>query len=670
MKTSSPHQKPVSGFVLIVMMAALTVILIVFAGVMYWISSNGSQMQRNQIFMASEAAAEGATEMAYAQMDQDFLYQSLNSSGSAYSVLVPNTTNWPVQYTFNTTVTIGQQSGALQYIGSQYTNLLGYAQTNTITCTATPVGQMFSVPATVSQQVIFASVPAFQYAVFYNVDLDMSPGSAMSINGATFCNHNIWCYPGGQMTFNGVVEAAGNFTFHWDTNGDESGNITGSPLTPVYNEGTPISHVNPLVLPIGAGSPTNNNPTNVEAIINLPPAAAMAPQAIAYTLTNQVYDFNAASLIVSNWANGTNRSKPIGNNFTVYLQDSAVSGSPYYVTSNGIPMRWIQMTNDFYVYTNNYYKTTYPTNYVPNFNFANVNSIQWIGSPQGTNTVIYAGFSFLTNTAFTDYRESATVQAVQIDVSQLRAWVTNTGPNGGNNWNFEMSEDLSHGINSIFVYNDVPFIGESQLPAVCMVNGTRLPNSTNTVNGTNCITSGLTVVTPHPVYVIGNYNVQIDGSAVVVQSHNTADTYPAAFLADSITVLSSNWPSDWNQTSYGNRVAANDTVNAGCLEGIVLSTGGQNNGGDGSGAEYSGGIENFLRLLETWGSGSTTLTYNGSIIVMFPSVYATNVWQLPGNYYDKPARDWGFDTNFEVQIDLPPLTPAFRTVVRSTWVGN
>ena len=59
---------------------------------------------------------------------------------------------------------------------------------------------------------------------------------------------------------------------------------------------------------------------------------------------------------------------------------------------------------------------------------------------------------------------------------------------------------------------------------------------------------------------------------------------------------------------------------------------------------YSGGVENFLRLLESW--SSKTLTYNGSIVVMFPSIYATNSWEPTGNYYNPPTRNWAFDANF------------------------
>jgi hypothetical protein len=71
-------------------------------------------------------------------------------------------------------------------------------------------------------------------------------------------------------------------------------------------------------------------------------------------------------------------------------------------------------------------------------------------------------------------------------------------------------------------------------------------------------------------------------------------------------------------------------------------------------------------LLENW-SSSINLTYNGSIVVMFPSAYATNRWQTTGVYYNPPHRVWGFDLNFETQNGLPPLTPELRTVYREGW---
>jgi hypothetical protein len=78
---------------------------------------------------------------------------------------------------------------------------------------------------------------------------------------------------------------------------------------------------------------------------------------------------------------------------------------------------------------------------------------------------------------------------------------------------------------------------------------------------------------------------------------------------------------------------------------------------------YSGGVENFFRLLETWG----TFYWNGSIIVMFPSQYATNSFVNTGNYYVAPTRHWAFDTNFTAQGGLPPLTPQSKGVIRANW---
>ena len=53
------------AFALLAMLASLVVILIVFSGVMFWVSTNSKQTKRNQQFTASEAAAEGASRAIY-----------------------------------------------------------------------------------------------------------------------------------------------------------------------------------------------------------------------------------------------------------------------------------------------------------------------------------------------------------------------------------------------------------------------------------------------------------------------------------------------------------------------------------------------------------------------------------------------------------------------------
>ena len=107
-------------------------------------------------------------------------------------------------------------------------------------------------------------------------------------------------------------------------------------------------------------------------------------------------------------------------------------------------------------------------------------------------------------------------------------------------------------------------------------------------------------------------------------------------------------------TSLSSRTPANICLNAATLEGIVPS----------DGNDYSGGVENFLRLLENW--SGYTVAYNGSVVVMFPSQYATHPWSY-GSYYTAPSREWGFDVNFTKDGGLPPLTPQVKATIRGVY---
>jgi len=432
-------------------------------------------------------------------------------------------------------------------------------------------------------------------------------------------------WPYAAMVFSNNVDAAG-----WVTNQMEPYDQQSSSgyVAPTYLEvGQPVSRVDTLTLPIG----TNNNPAAVESIINLPQGTNAAPNPQAYTTNGQIYLFNESDLVISNSIAGTNGTQ--GTNITVWFQDNLQASA------------FTPVTNDYYAL-----KTGGSTNVIANAN--------GIDSP--TN-VSYKSYTWVTNVSFYDYRESDTVQAVQVDVGKLNNWLTNTAKTGGNSINQTSYTDKGRGINSIYIYNNVP-LTQLQLPAVRMVNGAQLPYTTDP-GGSGRTTSGLTVTTPQPIYVKGNYNVQTAASAAGASAGtaNTAYTYPGGLMGDAITVLSANWSDTYNSgTSLSSRPPTSTTLNAACLEGIVQST------NVGSSLYYSGGIENFLRLEENW-SSSYTLTYNGSIVVMFPSIYATNFWQVPGNYYNPPARQWGFDLNFTSPSKLPPLTPKMYRITRTGW---
>jgi hypothetical protein len=383
--------------------------------------------------------------------------------------------------------------------------------------------------------------------------------------------------------------------------------------------GQPTSGNAPLTM---AFMGTNNDPAAAEALINLPPPNYAMGTAPAYSATGAVYLANDVDLYLTNFPNGTNWGSriPKGTNMALFYQDAA--NIPYLTF---VPF-------DFYLLTNRTAHFIYFTNTV---------------SPDQLTNTIYAGYSFVTNDIFYDWREGwnggsgvlsgpkgKAVQAVQIDVARFNIWLTNTAANnGGSPYNNQCMSDKLHPIDSIYIYNAVPLTA-TNLPAVRVINGSMLPTQTAPY--------GFTIVTPQPMYVYGNYNVSNSFGSSLGQN-TTAYTWPAALMADSITILSGSW-NDGNTTRRPS--ASSTTINAACLAGIVPSTN----------SMYSGGVENFLRTLESW-STSGGLWYNGSIVAMFPSQYATNFWQQTGNYYDAPARHWAFDTNFVRLSGLPPLTP-------------
>ncbi len=594
------------GYALLITMVFIGIALLLLGSVMDWSNSTAKQAERNNLFSMSTAAADAATERVMAQMWRDY-YNLAFGSASSYTGYLPTQTGWPVQFSFSNGAGVPNQTAVvisptdwtknwvtLNAFNSQYSGLSAYVAQCTVTSTATTSNQPYNVSATVQQQFQLASIPIFQFAVFYDLNMEMDPGASMTLTGPVFSNGGIWTR--GLGTFNSAVSAVGTL----------STNSTDPYLTsksdgnqPTFNS-TWTSNADTMSMPIS----TTNDPIAVRSLLNLP-----APGTDPYSVTGQEYFVNEANMIISNSPGGT---------VSAFFQD------PNNVTPlTPIPYNATNITS--YLTTNGY---TYTTNH------GTVTSHPITSTAYSTNSY----YSFATNVTFYDYREGKTVQAVQLNVGALNSWLTNAS---GSTDNTLMYNDTSHYIDSVYIYNNSPNSSTS-LPSVRVANGSTLPSQ------------GLTVVTPDPLYVLGNYNAS--GSSLN-NGTNVVNTAPAALIGDAITVLSSNWQDSWNSsTSLSTRTPAQTTINAATFEGIVPS----------SGANYSGGVENFLRLLENW-SSSISLTYNGSIVVMFPSQYATNIWQQTGNYYNPPKRNWAFDLNFTSQGGLPPLTPEVTAFVRQGW---
>jgi hypothetical protein len=240
-------------------------------------------------------------------------------------------------------------------------------------------------------------------------------------------------------------------------------------------------------------------------------------------------------------------------------------------------------------------------------------------------------FVTLTN-SFYDWRESKTILPVDLDIGALKAW-------SATNSNVRTAL-LGRDIFSVYV-NDRRTVVAGKLGAVRVRNGLVLPPM------------GLTVATASPLYVLGHYN---QTNSANLGTANTSTTLPASLVGDAVTILSVNWSDAKSQLALASRAALPTTVNAAILAGAVETANGH----------YGGGMENFPRFLESWGLANP-LTYNGSMVKMFPSQYATNIWGL-GNVYNPPKRDWAYDINFNTPAKLPPLTPSLLKIFRNVWM--
>ena len=99
--------------------------------------------------------------------------------------MIPTTNDqasWPIKYVYSDTngitsqisVNMGPWTTNTVPLNSQYTGLYGLEQDVTITATATPMANVpYVVPATVCETIQFASIPLFQFAIFYNMDLEI-----------------------------------------------------------------------------------------------------------------------------------------------------------------------------------------------------------------------------------------------------------------------------------------------------------------------------------------------------------------------------------------------------------------------------------------------------------------------------------------------------------------
>jgi len=243
-----------------------------------------------------------------------------------------------------------------------------------------------------------------------------------------------------------------------------------------------------------------------------------------------------------------------------------------------------------------------------------------------------------------------------VDVSSIETDVAavNGLSNGGNGWQ---------------VYADRYF-----RRGVRIVNGERLSGSTTvgsvTANMPGTLNRGFSISSENGMYVLGNLNangvsVGPTSSAPTQPENYTGSEVPFSVVGDAVTLLSTNWQdgkSFRNPFQTQLRTGAETTVRTALLMGDAISTETKSGvpSAGGKDQDLNGGVHNFPRFLESWGS---RLNYCGSLINLFNSRNNNSQFKCcNGTTYGAPTRNWVFNTAFLDINRLPPGTPFFQYV--------
>ena len=419
-------------------------------------------------------------------------------------------------------------------------------------------------------------VPLFLFAIFYNGDLEINPGAAMTVTGRVHTNANIYCgSDGATLRFRDYVTAVGDILHQrhpssglglspgndsfWNGTTDISmrdafgswidhnyANWAATSLSRwngyVHDSAHEVEELSPPIPPL------EDSQGHPNAHVLIERAQPSSPdEAPGTSLRQEKFEYKAGLKIVRDPATG---------NVTGYNQEGAI-----------IPL-------------------TYPDP----------------ANPSQTKSIF-------AETTFYDAREGRTVSSIDVNVANL----------------IESGRAPENGI--LYVSN------EGANGVVRVTNASRLPTNAS---------RGFSIATDDPLYLRGDFN--------------TEDKKYAMAAADAISVLSSRW-NDANSGNFPMRSAGETTVNGVFFQGIVPS---QIAGGT---THYSGGAENYFRLLENW--SGVTFRINGSQICLWESQKATGFWRY-GPVYTAPVRIWAWDPIYG-GMSGPPGIPRVYHILRRNW---
>lgn len=451
-------------------------------------------------------------------------------------------------------------------------------------------------------EMIFRSrvVPIFQFAAFYNKDLEINPGPDMTLNGRVHANGNLYLTSDGNtLSIDGQVtvakrpgseEATGLHRHRKDDN-----RCTGQVQVDDLSGYEDIT--------CGMGSPvpqTTLDQWNGQIVTGLD--TLTVPPLRSFEPGGEYWD--RAELRVALVISGSSRSVVVRN----------ADGSQNSTLTTRL--RNCQMAPG----SNPAYRRP-----------SNVNE---------RNRAVHYSNSFRNN------REGASIEMLEVDVAGvlncLHANRNDFLPGNG------INDTSQGGLVFFFTVEGNNSNGQNNY-GIRLRNGDQLAA---TIGGAPAI-QGLTVVSDQAVYVQGDYNLNSSWKPASIIADSLNILSEAFDLHGSWT--GSDYADQRSHQGLGSRDAERTEVNAAFLAGTDVTGGSEGSAGENRG-NYNGGLENYPRFHEDW--SGVKFRYRGSFVSFNEPQHVDGHWGT-GNVYDPPTRDWEYDTRFNNINELPPMSPTF-----------
>ena len=215
-----------NGFVLVICLILLLMLsLIGIASITSSTSDmkvSGNELKQTGAFYSAESGLEKATAS---------IINSYETTGNPPSPLPTATIT---EYGFQNTYSTASNGAAVQstLIDGAYRGLFGMVRSFTISSSGRdPVGES---NANLSMVVQDALIPLFQFAVFYQNDLEIAPGPAMTLGGRVHCNSNIYLMSENNLSIDSYITSAGDI-FHGRKPGSGQSTSNGDVFIKDYN---------------------------------------------------------------------------------------------------------------------------------------------------------------------------------------------------------------------------------------------------------------------------------------------------------------------------------------------------------------------------------------------------------------------------------------------------